>query len=261
MAASMSFDAATSRKVEAAYLTPDVVAQRGHVLKALQLRPGERVLDIGVGPGLLAHDMAATVGAKGEMRGVDLSEGMLAIARQRCAALPWAEFSLGDALELPYPDAYFDAAVSTQVYEYVADIPGALAELFRVMRPGGRVAILDTDYDSFVLNVTDRALSNRILKAWDAHFVHRGLPRVLTGLLRAAGFAVRHRDAFPMFNAEYHDNTYCKGILAMMASFAVGREGVTKEDAAAWLADLADLGERGDFFFSLNRYLFIAAKP
>ncbi len=63
------------------------------------------------------------------MRGVDLSADMLALSKARCAAQPWVEFEIADAAGLPYPDAAFDAAVSTQVYEYVPDIPAALAEL------------------------------------------------------------------------------------------------------------------------------------
>ena len=139
MSGGLKFDVETSRRVEALYLTPDVVAQRCQVLKALQLREGERVLDVGVGPGLLAYDMAASVGRDGQVCGIDVSEDMLAMARRRCADQPWPEYRRADATELPYPDHNFDAAVSTQVYEYVADVPAALAELYRVTRSGGRV--------------------------------------------------------------------------------------------------------------------------
>ena len=63
-----------------------------------------------------------------------------------------------------------------------------------------------------------------------------------------------------MFNPEFADNTYGKGMLAMMASFAVGRKDVSQSEADAWLAEFTTLGARGEFFFSLNRYLFLAAK-
>jgi arsenite methyltransferase len=144
MSGGLRFDQETSRKVELLYLTPDVVAQRCEVLKALELTYGERVLDIGSGPGLLAYDVAASVGPEGRVCGIDISEDMLARSRKRCAEQPWTEFQIADATNLPYPDDTFDAAVSTQVYEYVADIPRALAELYRVMRKGGRVVVLDT---------------------------------------------------------------------------------------------------------------------
>ncbi|TJV47303.1 MAG: methyltransferase domain-containing protein, partial [Mesorhizobium sp.] len=156
MSGGLEFDEETSRKVEALYLTPDVVEQRCQVLKALQLREGERILDIGSGPGLLAYDMAASVGPDGRVCGIDISDDMLAMSRKRCANRPWAEFLRAEATKLPYPDDDFDAAVSTQVYEYVADIPAALAELYRVTRPGGRVVALDTDYDSLVIYTGDQ---------------------------------------------------------------------------------------------------------
>src|SRR5262245_17771665 len=117
MSDGLRFDEETSRKVEALYLTPDVVAQRTQVLKALELRPGEKVLDIGCGPGLLARDMAVSVGSGGRVCGIDISEDMLTMSRRRCADQPRTEFQRADAAHLPYPEDGFDVAVSTQVYE------------------------------------------------------------------------------------------------------------------------------------------------
>ena len=62
------------------------------MLKALQLTEGERVLDVGVGPGLLAYDMAASAGRNGRICGMDISEHMLAMSRKRCADQPWTEY-------------------------------------------------------------------------------------------------------------------------------------------------------------------------
>lgn len=132
----MNFDEELSRKIEAVYLTPEVVAQRRQVLQALALAAGEHVLDIGSGPGLLANAMAGSVGSEGRVSGIDLSQAMVAMAARRCLEQPWAEFRTADAAQLPYPDESFDAAVSTQVYEFLSDVPAALAELHRVLRPG-----------------------------------------------------------------------------------------------------------------------------
>jgi arsenite methyltransferase len=208
MSGGLQFNEETSRKVEALYLTPDVVIQRVEVLKALELREGEQVLDIGSGPGLLTYDIAASVGRDGRVCGIDISEEMLTISRRRCANQPWAEFQRVDATNLPYPDHTFDAAVPTQVYEYIAEIPTALAELYRVARCGSRIVILDTDYHSLVIHTEDEARMERMLSAWNQHFVHAGLPRTLSGQLRDAGFTIQRRDVIPMFNPEYHENTY-----------------------------------------------------
>ena len=256
MSGGLQFDSETSRKVESLYLTPDVVAQRGRVIKALELREGERVLDIGSGPGLLAYDMAASVGRHGRVCGIDISEDMLLMSRTRCADQPWAEFQRADATNLPYPDDSFDAAVSTQVYEYVVDIPVALAELYRVARPGGRVVVLDTDYGSLVIHTEDEARMERVLSAWNEHFVHAGLSRTLSRQLRDTGFTIRRRDVIPMFNPEYHENTYGKGLLGIMASFAVGRKEVSREEADAWLAEFAELERWAPLRASASRRSF-----
>ena len=237
------------------------MAQRKQVLRALALAPGEHVLDIGSGPGLLSYAMASVVGPEGRVCGIDLSPAMVAMAAKRCSEQPWAEIRTGDAAQLPYPDESFDAAVSTQVYEYLPNIRAALTELHRVLRPGGRAVILDTDYGSLVIHTEDTERMGRVLSAWDQHFVHATLPRTLSRQLREAGFRVRQRMAIPMFNPEFEDNTYGKGMLAMMASFAVGRNGITQSEADAWFAEFAELNKEGSFFFSLNRYTFVVDKP
>ena len=79
----LQFDAEASRRVEATYTTPDVVEQRQAVLGALGLGPGERVIDIGTGPGLLAAEIAAAVGPDGLVCGIDISDSMLTLARAR----------------------------------------------------------------------------------------------------------------------------------------------------------------------------------
>ncbi len=241
----LQYDEKISRQVEAVYLTPDVVAQRSQVLRALELRPGERVVDIGSGPGFLASDMGAAVGPSGRVSGIEISESMIAMSRSRCAGQPWVEFQLGDATRLPLPDDSCDVAVSTQVYKYVGDIPTALAELHRVLRPGGRALILDTDWDSIVWHATDRARMNRVLAAWDEHLADPHLPRILGPMLEREGFLLQRRDVIPLFNPEYDANTYSYGLIGLMLAFVPGRRGVTQEETEAWEEDLRKLAELG----------------
>ncbi len=95
---------------------------------------------------------AAAVGPDGLVCAIDISDSMLALARARTTRPGSAPIELrkAGAERLPYPEASFDVAVSTQVLEYVQDVPGALAEIHRVLRPGGRALLLDTDWDSIM---------------------------------------------------------------------------------------------------------------
>jgi arsenite methyltransferase len=256
----LQFDDEASRRSEETYMTSDVVEQRRAIRAALALGQGENVLDIGSGPGLLACEMAADVGAVGSVDGIDPSESMLALARGRRPPGGAAEirFVAGDAGALPFGDETFDAAVATQVYEYVRDMQAALGEAFRVLRPGGRLLVLDTDWGSIVWHSRDEERMRRVLAAWDEHLVDPHLPRRLTGLLSAAGFSVVRRAAIPLLNAGYDPNTFSAGLISFVGAFVPGRQGVTERDAQDWAQDLKALGD--DYFFSLNRYLFLAVK-
>lgn len=250
----------TARRVEALYLTPDVAQQREATLAALALRPGERVLDVGCGPGLLAESAAAAVGTAGEVCGIDLSEPMVALARRRCAHLPWVAFEVADAVALPGAAERFDAVTCTQVLEYVADVDRALEELRRVLRPGGRLALVDTDWESCVWASADAGRMRRMLAAWDSHCAHPQLPRVLGPMLARHGFRVEKVAAVAIVNAMDASNTYSEGMMAMIAEHAVRRESVEEFDARAWLDDLRDRIRRGEAFFSLDRHLFLATR-
>jgi arsenite methyltransferase len=254
------FDEAASRRVEALYATPDIIQQRRIVRAALGLKAGEHVLDIGSGPGLLACELAEAAGPAGSVTGIDPSQPMLSLARGRRRPPGSARltFGPGEATCLPFADGSFDAATSTQVYEYVEDLPAALSEVYRVLRPGGRLVVLDTDWDSIVWYSSNPDRMRRVLAAWDEHLADPHLPQRLTRLLDDAGFAVTHRAAIPLLNAGYDPNTYSAGLIGFISAFVPGRRGVTSDQVTAWTDDLAALG--ADYFFSLNRYLFIAVK-
>ena len=79
------------------------------------------------------------------------------------------EYRGGNATALPVESAEFDVAVSTQVIEYLADADAALREIVRVVRPGGRAFIVDTDFDSWIWHAADAGRMSQIMKGWETH--------------------------------------------------------------------------------------------
>lgn len=111
---------------------PVRVADAGHV------SPGQRVLDVACGTGVLARFAADRVGGEGHVVGLDPNEGMLAVARRVAPVVEWRQ---GEAESLPFEDGSFDAVVSQFGLMFFRDAPEALREMMRVLRPGGRLAV------------------------------------------------------------------------------------------------------------------------
>lgn len=248
----------TAERFEILYQSPKVLARRQKAHQMLGLGLGESVLDIGFGPGFYAVEMAQAIGPSGHVDGIDTSESMLALAKARCAKLPWVALQLGDAAQLPYPDSTFTAVLVSAVYSYVTDPQKALGELSRVLRPGGRALIIDLDWDTLVWHSTDPVRMKRITSVWQAEYADPHLPRTLAPHLREAGLRVEQLEANVMLSTEI--DPYVEGVTNLMGA-AAGQQGITPEEVTAWKADLEQLASSGACFFSLNQYLFLVRKP
>ncbi|MBE9555193.1 MAG: methyltransferase domain-containing protein [Proteobacteria bacterium] len=260
MSEAIEFDEKEAAETERSYLTADIVATRAVVMELLAPGPGERVLDVGSGPGMLLRDIAGAVGPRGLAAGLDISESMMAIARHRCRDLDNVEIASGDATALPWPDGHFDRAVSTQVYEYVPDLAAAFAELNRVLKPGGRALIMATDADTILFGPAGDAVAARVHEAWPPHCAHPFLPRELGPLLDAAGFTVADRKVHVIVNHRFSPENFGWHVARSLSVYAAKQGAIAKEEGKAWVAGLNELDARSAFFFSMNRYLFLANK-
>jgi SAM-dependent methyltransferase len=116
---------------------------RSELIEVLAPRPGERVLDLGTGPGEPALTIARTIGPSGHVTGVDLSEKMIELASRaaRDAQITNVEFRTMDCAALDLPDASYDAILSSFGFQIFTDPEQAAREARRVLRPGGRIAV------------------------------------------------------------------------------------------------------------------------
>lgn len=169
------------------------------VADAARIQPGERVLDLACGTGVLAREVLSRVGAAGHVVGLDLSPGMLDVAKRLTPEAEWREGSAG---ALPFADQAFDAVVSQFGLMFFTDREQALREMLRVLTPRGRLAVavwnsLET-MPAYAAEVAllDRVAGRPAADAVRAPFVLGDL-RNLVGLFRGAGVSsvqiVTHR--------------------------------------------------------------------
>ncbi len=256
----VTFNAEQARKTDRAYNTPDMARQRLRTLELLQPRADEHVLDVGCGTGLLAQELAALVGPGGRVVGIDVSRDMLDLAEGRCSDMTQVQFVEGSATSLPDDGGGFDGVTCTQVLLYVAEVELALAEMHRVLKPGGRIVIVETDWRGLVLNSFDGTLTRKMIAAWDQAVASPNLPTRLGPLLRAQGFHAVRAEALPILSTSYVDGGWPAQMAQQFAHYARDQDAVTGDEADAWLDDLACKGADGSFFFCVNRFFFVAVR-
>lgn len=259
--AQVDFDEDISAKIEALYRIGDAVLRRRIVREALGASRGERILDVGCGPGFYCAELSAEVGPSGSVIGIDSSPAMLQLAARRCAGHETVELHPADAVSMSVEDASFDAALCVQVLEYVPDPTAALAEIHRALRPGGRVVVWDIDWATVSVHALDPALTERVLHAWDQHLTHPSLPRTLGPRMRSVGFREVRMRAHPFCTCELDPETYGAALLPLIGAFVVGRNGITDDQAQAWVAEQQQLGARGEFYFASTQACFTATRP
>jgi arsenite methyltransferase len=251
----LDFNEETAAGLEAIYSRRDILRRRALVHAALGAQPGERILDAGCGPGFYVAETLERVGPEGSVAGVDASAAMLGVAAKRCEGHDNVSFHEGDVTALPVGDADFDRALSVQVLEYVEDIPAALGELLRVLRPGGRVLIWDVDWATVSWHSRDPARMERFLAAWDEHLADPSLPRTLAARMREAGFEDVELEGHAFATADVTDQTYAGALIPLMVDY------VGTAAAQEWADEQRELQRLGESYFACIQFCFTGTRP
>lgn len=220
---------------------------------------GERLLDMGCGAGTIARRLAERVGASGEVVGVDISHAMLEVAHQG-ATWPHLRFQQADGLTLPFIGNSFDGALLARTLMHVQQPHEVLIELHRVVRPGGRLAVLEADWGTFAVDHSDRVLTRRIID-WrcDAIDGNNWMGRQLVGRCLAAGWDIGRVQV--VVTAGRDASTTHFGSLRRCADLALNHQIITQLEFEIWTGELDTRLASGRFFATANEYIILALKP
>ncbi len=227
----------------------DEASARDEYLNLLRLSPGERVLDIGCGSGVVTREIARRIAPDGVVVGADYSPALLTVARERAndagvgGNIEWRQ---ADCRKLPFPDASFDVVLAATVLAHVPEAERALPEMVRVTRHGGRVAVFDFDGDSFVIAHPDRHVTRRIIAAQCDHGAVNGhLIRQMPGIFTELGLTdVRTKAFMPL---ERGTGGFYADLAGRAAKNAAQAGAITSAELNAWLAELQTVLANGRF--------------
>jgi arsenite methyltransferase len=259
--AQLVFDETLAEQMEVVYRSRDIVRRRRLVYDALAASPGERILDVGCGPGFYVRELLDQVGPEGTVVGVDPSPQMLGVAAHRSEGRPNVAFHEGSATSLPVESGGFDRALCVQVLEYLPDVEPALRELHRVLRRGGRVVLWDVDWATVSWHSSDPARMKRALLAWDEHLAEPSLPRTLAPRMRAVGFEDVTMEAHAFATAEFTADAYGSALLPLIVGYLATVDGFGPDEAEAWAAEQRELAASGDFYFACTQFCFSGTRP
>ncbi|MCE8525881.1 methyltransferase domain-containing protein [Ruegeria pomeroyi] len=257
----LQFDEDTARVLEDAYQGADVTRRRCASFDALSPSPGDRLLDLGCGNGLLTLDLSRAVGDTGHVLGLDPSPDMLDLARARCTDRGNVTFLEGHAEALPCDENSLDGAVSLQVFEYFHDMRPPLAELFRALKPGGRLVIGDMHFDTLTWHSDQPERMAEMCRIWDRHLACRDVPARLPALLAEVGFRTVSTTPLAFCDTQLRPDGLAATMIRLMTAYAIQTDAMPEPEARSWAQEQQELARAGRFFFSLTHFVCQARKP
>lgn len=232
---------------------PAIQRLRASATEILRPRSGDRLLDVGCGTGEVVRALAGLVGADGKVVGVEPSATMLDEARRRTGnSTLRVEFRSGDISRLDFGDATFDGVTCERVLQHLDAPDTAIGELVRVTRPGGRIVVIDTDWGMHAIHGADPDVTASIIACWSDRAANGWSGRQLPALLAGAGVPD------PVVVAETFTTTDplrpTTAPFTTMAGAAANAGAITGAEAVSWLAELADAGTTGSFFWAVTMF-------
>jgi ubiquinone/menaquinone biosynthesis C-methylase UbiE len=242
------------------YLDAAAATQAGRdykqrLLNTLDVRPGQAVLDLGCGPGTDLGSLAERVGDQGSVLGIDRDPVMVEQARRRMAAYRNVEVREGDAHALALQDGCVDRARTDRVLQHLADPAQVLAELRRVIRPGGALGMAEPDWDTLAIDDIDVETSRAVTRFIAGRVRNSVIGRQLARLAIEVGFTVSEVEATAVVFRDFETAEQILGLRRNTVR-AVQAGVLTDGVARSWLGRLT----RGPFLASTTLYTVTAVR-
>ena len=257
--ASFPFDEKTAQQLSMLYQTDDIRELQRRYRVWFDPKPGEKILDVGCGTGVNALAIARLVGPSGKVIGIDNSQAMLAIARERAAASN-VEYQLQAVEETQFPENSFDGIVCTQVLSYLSDPVAVIRNLLRVIKPTGRVFIAETDWDTLSYCIADKELQRKVTLSFSDHHGDGWMARRVHWMCQQVGVAQLEMHPYVVYNAEYSARKYGGPLSLVIRDYLLRTGKCTEVEVQRWLQLLSEAFDNRTYFFSLTRMVCILRK-
>jgi ubiquinone/menaquinone biosynthesis C-methylase UbiE len=237
---------------------PDAIARRRRTYELLQLAKGSVVADIGCGAGTAVFEMEALVRPSGSVAGIDISESLLAAARARAARREiQVSLQLGNADALPFADGSLHGYRAERLYQHLSKPEPFLKEAHRVLAPGGRIVLVDQDWDGVLIDSDDLVSTRAIARAVGGGAANSAVGRQYYRLLKDAGFVDVQVFADTHVATNFDEYSFFLELWAQIADAT----GVLSSDAAkAWLDEQKHRAASGRFFMAMTHFIAFARR-
>jgi ubiquinone/menaquinone biosynthesis C-methylase UbiE len=225
------------------------------------IRPGMSVLDVGCGTGVMLHSLAGLVGPGGKVVGVDYSSAMVEEARKRSSGLGLAlEFRQGDAHHLDFPNDTFDWSMAALLFQHLPAPLPPLREMVRVTKSGGTVLIAEQDWDTFLIDASDRDVTRRITRHFCDMLPNGWIGRQLPAAMHDAGLANIQVNTMQLNLSAEEWSDPAMGFRDIAAQ-AQKAGAITHAEQIRWEAEIEQRLREGRFFASFTLFRVSATKP
>jgi ubiquinone/menaquinone biosynthesis C-methylase UbiE len=230
----------------------------------MHIKPGQKVLDVGCGPGTDTIPLAQQVRPSGQIIGVDYDAEMIAEAEKRAQnarVSAWVIHKCADANELPFESDYFDASRAERLFEHLLDPAKALSEMVRVTKPGGWIVVLDSDWGTLSMDTNEIETERRLVRFFTEQIVNNGYSgRQLYRLFKQQGLA---NISAKMCGVTFTDYPFTRQLVLMDKSEREAlKQGVITVQELEKLHDFWEQANTdGDFFASVSMILVSGRKP